>query len=157
MSENNQITQAENNSEKEVAEKSEGTLEEIDEVLDGIPEEHRNQIKKMMIESSSLSSIQMRGMITPENPIAKKITEEHITQYLNGAEKEMENSYAEKKHNKIFAFLITLLSMGFLIVIIFLLKDMPEIMEKVLYAIGGVVAGAFGGYGFGKHQKNNDD
>ena len=67
----------------------------------------------------------------------------------------MQNSYAEKKQNKIFAFLVLLMTMVFFVVIILILKDKPEIMEKILYTLGGLVAGAFGGYGFGK--KRNED
>ena len=44
--------------------------------------------------------------------------------------------------------------MIFLIVIIVLLKDNLYIMEKVIYAVGGVIAGAFGGYGFGKNKND---
>lgn len=66
----------------------------------------------------------------------------------------MKNSYAEKFQKKVFTFLTMLIAMIFFIVIIVLLKDKPDIMEKVLYAVGGVIAGAFGGYGLGKKQSN---
>ncbi len=36
--------------------------------------------------------------------------------------------------------------------LIILLKDNPDIMEKIIYTVGGVVIGAFGGYGFGKNK-----
>ena len=38
---------------------------------------------------------------------------------------------------------------------IVLLKDNPDVMEKIIYTVGGVIVGAFGGYGFGKNR--NDD
>lgn len=123
---------------------------EIFEGLEDVPEEKRKVIEKLMV-----SSIQMRGMISPENAISKKITEQHITQYLEGAREDMKNSYAEKKQSKIFLFFTLLISMVFFVIVIVILKDKPDIMEKVIYTLGGLVAGAFGGYGFGK--KKNDD
>lgn len=37
-----------------------------------------------------------------------------------------------------------------IVVIVILLKDKADIVEKVLYAMGGLIIGAIGGYGFGK-------
>ena len=124
--------------------------DEIFESLEDVPEEKRKVIEKLMV-----SSFQMRGMISPENTISKKITEEHISQYLEGAREDMKNSYAEKKQRKIFLFLSMLISMIFFVIVIVILKDKPDIMEKIIYTLGGLVAGAFGGYGFGK--KKSDD
>lgn len=36
--------------------------------------------------------------------------------------------------------------------IVILLKDKADIVEKVLYAMGGLIIGAIGGYGFGKNK-----
>jgi hypothetical protein len=32
---------------------------------------------------------------------------------------------------------------------------MPDVMENVIYTVGGVIVGAFGGYGFGKHHDDD--
>ena len=143
MEDNNKLVESEKSSENLE------DLENIDEILEGVPEEHKKTIQKLII-----SSIQMRGMISSENEVAKKITEEHITQYLEGTKLEMENSYEEKKHKKILVFLTIFLTMAFIVVIILLLKDIPDIMEKIIYTIGGLVAGAIGGYGFGKFKND---
>ena len=143
MEDNNKLVESEKSSENLE------DLENIDEILEGVPEEHKKTIQKLII-----SSIQMRGMISSENEVAKKITEEHITQYLEGSKLEMENSYEEKKHKKILVFLTIFLTMAFIVVIILLLKDIPDIMEKIIYTIGGLVAGAIGGYGFGKFKND---
>lgn len=143
MEDNNKLVESEKSSENFE------DLENIDEILEGVPEEHKKTIQKLII-----SSIQMRGMISSENEVAKKITEEHITQYLEGTKLEMENSYEEKKHKKILVFLTIFLTMAFIVVIILLLKDIPDIMEKIIYTIGGLAAGAIGGYGFGKFKND---
>ena len=101
------------------------------------------------------SSVQMRSIVSPETAVMKKITTEHISQYLNGAEQEMKNSYAEKFHKKVFTFLSMIVAMIFFVIIIILLKEIPDVMEKVIYAVGGVIAGAFGGYGLGKNQRDD--
>ncbi len=120
---------------------------EVEAVLETIPPKERKVIEQHMF-----SMVQMRGVASPETAVMKKITEEHISKYLDGAELEMKNSYTEKFQKKVFTFLTMLFAMIFFIVIIILLKDKPDIMEKVLYAVGGVIAGAFGGYGLGKNH-----
>lgn len=122
---------------------------EIEEALESVPPEHRKVIERMMISSS----VQMRGVVSPETAVMKKITPEHISQYLDGAEQEMKNSYKEKFHKKVFTFLSMIIAMIFFVIIIVLLKDMPDVMEKIIYTVGGVIAGAFGGYGLGKNQR----
>jgi hypothetical protein len=44
--------------------------------------------------------------------------------------------------------------MVFFILLVILLKDIPDVMEKIIYIVGGVVIGAFGGYGFGKNRND---
>ena len=124
---------------------------EIEEALESVPPEHRKVIERMIISSS----VQMRSIVSPETAVMKKITTEHISQYLNGAEQEMKNSYAEKFHKKVFTFLSMIVAMIFFVIIIILLKEIPDVMEKVIYAVGGVIAGAFGGYGLGKNQRDD--
>lgn len=123
---------------------------ELEEVLESVPPEHRKVIERMMISSS----IQMRSISSPETAVMKKLTPDHITKYLDGAELEMKNSYTEKFHRKIFTFLTMVVAMGFFVLLVILLKDNPDIMEKVIYTVGGVVIGAFGGYGFGKNRSD---
>ena len=78
-----------------------------------MPPEHRKVIERMMISSS----VQMRSIVSPETAVMKKITTEHISQYLNGAEQEMKNSYAEKFHKKVFTFLSMIVAMIFFVII----------------------------------------
>lgn len=96
----------------------------------------------------------MRSISSPEAAVMKKLTQDHISKYLDGAELEMKNSYAEKFHRKVFTFLTTIVVMVFFILLVILLKDIPDVMEKIIYIVGGVVIGAFGGYGFGKNRND---
>lgn len=150
MAENEQVVIGKEEETKS-SEDEKGIETEIEEVLDSVPPEHRKVIEQLMI-----SSVQMRSVSSsPEAVVMKKLTPEHISQFLNGASQEMENSYKERFHRKVFTFFTTIIAMIFFVVIIVLLKDDTDVMEKVIYAIGGVCAGAFGGYGLAK--KKADD
>ncbi|MFS6553986.1 hypothetical protein VPJ68_00465, partial [Parabacteroides distasonis] len=106
---------------------------ELEEVLDSVPPEHRKTIERMMI-----SSIQMRSISSPpEAAVMKKLTPEHISQFLDGASQEMQKSYAERFHKKVFTFLTMIVAMAFFVVVIILLRDDTDVMEKVIYAVGG--------------------
>jgi len=37
--------------------------------------------------------------------------------------------------------------------VLFLYRDQPDMVEKILYAVGGLTAGLFGGYGYGKTKR----
>lgn len=45
------------------------------------------------------------------------------------------------------------IAMVFFIILVILLKDTPDVMEKIIYTVGGVVIGAFGGYGKNKNDE----
>lgn len=123
---------------------------QLEDVLENVPPEHRKVIEKMMISSS----IRMGSIFSPEATVMEKLTQDHITKFLDSSELEMEKSYSEKFHRKIFTFLTMIVAMIFFIILIILLKDNPDVMEKIVYIVGGVVIGAFGGYGFGKNKNN---
>ena len=126
--------------------------EVLDDILEDVPEEHRKKVEKFIV----ASSVQMRGMISPEASVMNKITEDHITEYLQGARQEMENSFDERKQNRLFTFITLIVAMIFFIIIILLLKDMPDFMEKIIYSLVSLIAGAIGGYGYGKTKSDNE-
>lgn len=124
--------------------------EMFSEILEGVPPEQRKHVSQMMV-----SAVQMGSIGNPSSVISKKLTEEHISEYLAGSREEMQKSYQEKRDRKIFSFLIALLGVAFILVLIVLLKDKPEILEKIVYTVGGIIAGAFGGYGYGKTREDD--
>ncbi len=68
----------------------------------------------------------------------------------------MEYQFKESRDNKIFIGIVVFLFMVFIVVLVFLLSDKPDVLEKVLYTLGGLIVGAFGGYGFGKTKKDDE-
>lgn len=147
MDDNNQIKES-----KEVAkdEEKENLGNEMDSILEGIPKESRHEVRKLVG-----MSMQMGGVISPQMELMKKMTSEHVSEFLDAQKKEMENRYKENRENKIFLFAILLITLVFIILLIQILKDKPDIMEKVLFTLGGLITGLFGGYGIGK-SKNDD-
>lgn len=122
--------------------------DEVTKALESVPED-----KKKIIEEQMFSFMQMGSSISsPETEVMKKLTSEHLTVYMDIMREDMQNRYAERKHNKVFAIVALILLMAFVIGIIILLKSNPNVMEKVIYAAGGLIAGALGGYGFGKRK-----
>ena len=128
---------------------SEDIPEDISEILKNIPQEKR--------ESALVQSVEMIGRYSPESVVLKKITPEHITKYLSDNGENMRLGYQERKQNKVFIFAIVVVALVFFTFLIILLKDQPALLENEIYAVGGLIAGAFGGYGVGKHRKKDDD
>lgn len=126
----------------------------VDALLEDLPEEQRAQVKKLVVEQSfAMMGI---GRSSQENQIAKKLNEGHITDYLAGAREQMQNSFKERRENKIFTGILVFFALVFFIIVIVLLKDTPDVLEKIIYSVVGLIAGAFGGYGYGRHKSNDD-
>ncbi len=136
---------------KEKTEAEEVLPDELSNALEEMPPEVRKHVEKFMI-----SSVQMGGIVRPENAVSKKITEEHITEFLEGSKQQMIEQYKEEHENKIFKGFVLVLILVFITVVIVLLKNTPDVMEKVLYTLGGVLGGALGGYGYGKTKRDDD-
>lgn len=127
-------------------EELEGLIGDIEEM----PEEVKKQVEKLVVQQS----FRMMGIerISQENEISKKINEEHISNFLDGEKEHMRNEYKERHEKKIFITVLMFLVLAFFLAIIVLLKEDKDVLEKIIYSVAGLVAGAFGGYGFGQHK-----
>lgn len=135
----------------EIAATESSIPKEIDEALNSIPDKEQAKVVR------SIMSMQFGAIsATPENAISKKITSEHITQYLTDSSKAMQESFKERRDDKIFKGVALFITLVFVVILIILLKDNPNVMEKIIYAIGGLVAGCLGGYGYG-YRKGMDE
>lgn len=99
-------------------------------------------------------SLNMRRVMSPETEVMRKVTSEHISKFLDSQDTAMNKQFQEVKESKIYTFGIFLFTLIFIVILIILLKDNPEVMEKVLFTLGGLVTGAIGGYGYGKTKNN---
>ena len=123
---------------------------EIAEVLESLPKEKRELLEPMIFSYTSMIS-----RVSPEIEIAKKITDQHITKILEARDKSLELEYTDNKNKRRYSFAASVLACVVVLIIILLLKDNPDVMEKVIIGLGGVITGALGGYGY-KSSKDND-
>ena len=130
---------------KSVDEKLEDAV--INDVIEKIPEEDRPEVRKMMSMTMQMGKVMSAS---PEMELMKKMTSQNIESFLDGQKTAMEYQFKENRENKIFMGFMVLLFMVFIIILVNILSDKPDILEKVLYTLGGLIVGAFGGYGFGK-------
>ena len=123
----------------------------IDDVVQKVPEEDRHEVRRMMSWTMQMGKAMSSS---PEMELMKNMTSKNIDKYLDGQQAAMQYQFKEGRENKIFLGAMALLFMVFIVVLIVFLKDKPDILEKVLYSMGGLIVGAFGGYGFGKSKKD---
>lgn len=125
--------------------------EELTEVLEGVSPQKREVIERMMI-----SQISMFGRVSPEMEAAKKITGEHISTMLHTEDKAMEHAFEDKKHQRWFSLGLVSIGSIVLIILVVLLKDNPDMMEKIITIVLSGLFGGLGGYGIFA-AKNKDD
>lgn len=99
----------------------------------------------------------MIAQISPQTGLMKKITSDHITEYLKIEEKSLDYSFKDSKQSKYFFLLVLLIVSVVLIMIIHLLKDSnPDQMERLITILVSGALGASGGFGLG-YKKGKDD
>lgn len=151
MEENKTQDMGEEQKEKVVQNESEEKIpKEFSEILEEVPEEARHEVKRMIG-----MSMQMGGIVSPQLELMKKMTPEHVSEFLQGQREASNNEFKESRDNKFFLSFVLIVVLGFIMGLIVILKDKPDIMEKVLYAVGGLTTGLVGGYGYGKSKNDN--
>lgn len=94
------------------------------------------------------------SQISSGTDFSDKITTEHITRYLDGVEKNMTLAFEEKKHSKYFILALAIIVSIVFIILVVILKDKPDVLEKLIYSVGGLFTGFVGGYGLGKKRED---
>lgn len=122
---------------------------EFSEILEEVPEEARHEVRKMIG-----MSMQMGGVISPQLELMKKMTAENVTEFLQGQREASNNQFRESRDNKIFLGFSLLVILVFVIVLVILLKEDSDVLEKILYTLGGLITGLLGGYGYGKSKND---
>lgn len=141
------------NQEDSLHENNTGEIElpdEIEDILGSIPKESRHEVKRIVG-----MSMQMGGAFSPQLELMKKMTPEHVSEFLQGQREASNNEFKESRDSKIFMAFVLAVVLVFVVVIVIQLKGNPDILEKVLYTIGGLITGLIGGYGFGKTRSSD--
>lgn len=118
-----------------------------DEILEAIPVEERGKVISV-IKQSMFSSITRRS-----NPIADKITTEHITQLISKSDEQDKRDREERKGQRNYNLLLVLIGLAFIgFLIVFLQRD-KELLVKIIIAIISFV----GGFGVGKSTSKKEE
>ena len=125
--------------------------DDISQALEGLPVDKRETIEKTLV--TQFAMITSRS--SPEFEISRKITSDHITKLLDTQSKSMEYTYKDEQHKRWFYVALIALVSAVVVVLVLILKDKPDVLEKVLIGLGGVIAGAAGGYGLKASQDKN--
>ena len=119
------------------------------EVLDSVPE-----LDQAAVQFFLLMQGQSKSLVDRMNP-------EHVTQALeNEKQAELhqfqiaELEHRDNNNNRLFLLALVLVVTGIIVTILVLFRSNPEMVEKILVAVGGLIAGAIGGYGFGKSKRS---
>ncbi len=91
------------------------------------------------------------------NPLAEKVTSEHIGTVLTNVDKKDER--AHKERNQIRWFIITTMLFVFVFVgfLIVFLKDSPDLLVPIIASIFSFIGGFAGGYGYKSKRSPPED
>lgn len=125
-----------------------GDNEELKKAIDSLPSGKRELVEKTFIGLLAKSSE------SAETIFAKKLTDKNIQQYLENDAKRDEYIYeSNKENNHKQKFCLVVFSVV-VIVLVILLRDKPDVMERLITVVVGCAVGFVGGYGYG--SKNNE-
>jgi len=111
-----------------------------EEILEAIPEEERGKVVSI-IRQSMFSAVMKRS-----NPIADKITGDHITKIIDNSNEQDKRDREDKKGQRNYNLLLIIIGLVFVgFLVVFLQKD-QELLIKIIIAIISFV----GGFGLGK-------
>lgn len=118
-----------------------------DEILESIPVEERGKVVSIFKQSM------ISGIMRRSNPIADKITPEHISKLIENSDEQDKRDRVERKGQQnytLFLLITSLIFLGFLIVF---LKNEQELLVKILLSIISFL----GGFGLGKSRIKKEE
>jgi len=132
---------------------------DIKEPMNSIPEiieqiERTNMPKEQMeiIEESLTMMSVMQN--TSDSVVARKINDKHIEKYLDDSAENMRLAYKDRTQNRIMLVIIIAIITVLIGFVIYIFKDYPDAIEKIIFALTGLISGGLGGYGLGKTKRD---
>ena len=122
----------------------------LDEMLEGVPEEAQQRVRTML----SVTTIAQRT--SPQAELMRKMTSENIRDFMQMQDASDQRAFEDRKSQR--RYNITVLTIGVvaLLLLILILRPNPELLEKLVPGIIGLIAGAIGGYGYANIRKSGD-
>jgi hypothetical protein len=116
-----------------------------------IPEEFLNELPPKDRKDFIQSITRISGIFPPQNPLAKKITSEHISEILkiSDASDQRDRQERSNERNYNFKILVTVLVAIFLVCGLFIWAKQEEFLKYII----GAIIGFGGGFGVGKYYK----
>lgn len=118
-----------------------------DELLEAIPEGERGRI------SSIIRQTMISGVMKRNNPIADKITTEHITQLISKSDNYDKRDREERKGERNYNLVLTVMGLLFVGFLIVFLQSNEELLIKIVIGIISFI----GGFGFGQSRIKKDE
>ena len=123
-------------------ETKESQPEEIipDEILQAIPAEDRGKV------ASIIKQTMISGVMSRSNPIADKITSEHISQLISKSDDQDKRDRDERKGERNYNLLLIIIGLIFVAFLLVFLQSNEDLLIKIIVAIISFI----GGFGLGK-------
>ena len=116
------------------------------EIIESLPEEHRVSLRAMF------SSLSFSGK--PPSPILEKVTEEHITELIDGSKKHDERQYKFAASGRKYNLTYILIFVGvFVFLTLFFGRSNESLYIEITKAIAFLAGGFAGGLGVGLSYK----
>ncbi len=90
---------------------------------------------------------------SPAEQMMSQITEEHITEYIEGLNEERIQKYRERREKRLLLFLEIIAVLTAIVLVVKFLGNNPALLTTVIYTIGGLLAL----YIWKRPRRNDDD
>lgn len=89
------------------------------------------------------------------NPVASRITAQHITDIISITGRQSEREHDDRKESRRLSFVLIIVAILAVVGIVVFLTIYKEggLLGYILSGIGGLIAGAFGGYGYANRPR----
>jgi hypothetical protein len=111
-----------------------------DEILESIPEEERGKV------ASVIKQTMISGVMRRNNPIAEKITSDHIGRLIDKSDEQDQRDRKERKSERNYNLILLIIGLVFTGFLIVFLQSNEELLIKIVIAIISFI----GGLGFGR-------
>ncbi len=118
-----------------------------EEILEAIPEEDRGKV------ASIIKQTMISGVMRRSNPIAEKITPEHITQIITKSDNQDIRDRSERKSERNYNLVLIVIGLVFIGFLIVFLQDNEDLLIKIVIGIISFI----GGFGFGQSKKKKEE
>jgi hypothetical protein len=118
-----------------------------DEILEAIPEEDRGKV------AGIIRQTMISGVMRRSNPIADKITSDHITQLISKSDEQDIRDRTERKGERNYNLILIIIALVFVGFLIIFLRSNEDLLIKIVIGIISFV----GGFGFGQSRKNKSE